>query len=541
MDRTTLIVVGLLALVAISPVAGAHAYLASSTPMPGGTVPEGTPVLALRFTEQIDPAEVEVRLVRSDGQAWPAQGEVPRGRPNEARIATEPLTQGTYELSWRVLSVDGHVEEGSLLFAVGDASVTADPLQQASGEPPSLVDGIEGLGRALAMVGVLATVGLPLFVAEVRRWEHVPRRVPTALVLLLGLALAGLGIRFAVLSWEVGAGWMETVGTRAGGLLLAQGLLVLAALGLVAACWQRDPDQRRGLLLVAVVPASLVVVVNSMGGHGVLAFSSREAVAGHIAATVHVLVVGLWGGGVLGFLLLRDQDGPSLAELVERFFPVGMVSVVVVALTGLYQAYVHLPEVQALWGSPYGRLLMAKTAGLGVLVIFGAAHQRWIRPRLATRDLPGRRFDRVIAAELAVLGLVVLFASVLAAAPLPGAPLDEGPGPVATFEQEAPTEDFWVRVALDGTTVETNETYNLTVELRPRTSIAPEEANVTVSQAPPDPGSGNTTWAPTHLGEGVWLLQGLGFDQPGPWTLRVDLDTPAGRQSVIFDLPVVRG
>lgn len=537
--RARIVLGALFGLLALAPSAMGHAYLASATPGPGESVPEGTSVLALRFTEQIDASESNVELRGPDGQTVPVETEVPASRSDELRVLTEPLPQGAYELSWRVLSVDGHVEEGTMGFEVGPEGDGFALFEDASGEPPGGPEVIEGLSRMLLFGGVLAAVGLPLFVAEVAKLEAIPDRFPLALVLLLGGSVIGLAGLFVLLTSSLETSFVEALQTRAGGILLAQAALVLAALGLAGAALRRGPEHRSMPLRTTALPAGLAIVVHSMGGHGVLAFASREAVAGHVAATLHVLVVGLWLGGLMGFLLVRGTSGPQMAALVERFFPIGILSVVALAATGLYQAYVHLPQLADLWQSPYGWILMGKTILLAVLAGFGAVHQQWSRPLLAGgRDMLDR-FGRLVGSELAVLLLVVALAGVLASAPLPSAPLDEGPGPAATLERQNQTEDFTVRIAFANATLQAGEEHRVEVDLQPRTSLRPEDVDLGASLQPPGVENESRSILANSSGDGRWTLENVHLDQEGHWGLTVRLHTQVGVQQVGFRFPVL--
>lgn len=233
-----------------------------------------------------------------------------------------------------------------------------------------------------------------------------------------------------------------------------------------------------------------------------IAFASREAVAGHVAGTLHVLTLGLWAGGVLGFLVM-ETDGEETSSLIRRFFPVGLLSILVLGVTGLYQAYVHLPRLSDLWQSPYGQLLLAKTALLGLLVGAGALHQYWIAPRLEQGQGPSP-FRRLLGSELAVLALVLGLASVLAAAPLPEAPQGQDEAPLATFEQENRTQDFVVRVLFDADTLGTAEEYRLDVELRPRTSIRTDEVEVNATLHAPTESDRERSLELEDAGQGRW-------------------------------------
>lgn len=526
-----------IALVLVAAPAGAHAYLESSTPAPGGSVPEGTTVLALRFTEQIDPDHVDVHLENASGVPVDTETDVPDARPAEVRVLSDPLPNGTYQLSWNVLSVDGHAEEGSMGFTVGNATEGASGLVDRTGAPPAPLDVLDGLARALLLAGVLATVGLPLFTSEVARLGEIPRRVPATLAAFLGVSLVGVTVRAGVLARSIDAGALAALNTRPGGYLLTQALFVLLALGAVGVAWTRPADERSSVLVLAVLPASLAVIVNSMGGHGVIAYTSREAVAGHVARTLHVLIVGLWGGSVLGFLVVRGRDRLETATLVRRFFPIGVISVVVLGVTGTYQAYVHLPRAMDLWTSPYGWMLLGKILLLVVLVGAGAVHQRWMAPLLERGRATVRGFRRLVGSELAVIASTVALAGVLAATPLPEASPSQGDGPLAVFEDETRTQDFDVRLSLDEDTVRAGEEHVLRVELRPRTSLGVQDVTVNLSAHPPS-GDGARPIELEPEDEGVWRAERVVFEEPGTWGLLASLHTPAGVQEASFEVPV---
>lgn len=526
-----------LALLYLGIPTAAHAYLESSTPEPGGDVPEGTSVLALRFTEQLDPSHVSVHLENGTGGTVDAESKVPESRPAEVRVLTDPLPEGVYHLSWRVLSVDGHVEEGSMGFNVGGQEEAAG-LTDRSGDPPDLGDVLDGAARSVFLAGVLVTIGLPLFTSEVARIEGIPRKVPYTLAGFLAASLLGLLALWGLLARSLGSGPLGPLASRPGGFLIAKAGLTLLALGLVLAALRRPPHDRSTPLFLALLPASLAVIVNSMGGHGVVAFASREAVAGHVARTLHVLITGLWAGGILGFLLLRRDGTRATSEMVRRFFPIGVVSVAVLGATGLYQAYVHLSRLSDLWTSPYGWILLAKTGLLASLMGAGAIHQRWLKPRLHQGDTSSLgRFRRLVGSELFAMGLAVGLAGVLAATPLPELPGSDGPGPAATFEQEESTRDFHVRLAIDADAVQTGQEHTINLELRPRTSIGPDEATVNLTAHPPKQGDPRTLELQRSSHE-AWTADGVVFEDEGTWTLTATIETPAGTQDARFEVPV---
>jgi hypothetical protein len=110
----------LLLLLSIASVVHAHALLDHAKPRVGSTVDAAPTELLLWFTQKLEPAFSNVEVRDSDG------ARVDEGRaqvdPSDAsllRVALKPLPRGSYEVRWRVLSVDTHTTEGRFRFNVG--------------------------------------------------------------------------------------------------------------------------------------------------------------------------------------------------------------------------------------------------------------------------------------------------------------------------------------------------------------------------------------------------------------------------------------
>jgi methionine-rich copper-binding protein CopC len=135
--------------------ARAHSYLVSSTP-PDGTVLSTAPAeVALTFDEPVSTRFSEVRVVGPDG------GDVRAGAPRvSGATVTQPLgalgAAGGYEVSWRVVSADGHPISGTFTFTLATAG-TGGPAT-APGRATGTVAGPSWLVPA----GVLAGAALLL-------------------------------------------------------------------------------------------------------------------------------------------------------------------------------------------------------------------------------------------------------------------------------------------------------------------------------------------------------------------------------------------
>ena len=102
-----------------TPSALAHAHLQQQTPAANGQV-ASPQLLSLSFSECIEPQFSGV-VVTDDQQKAVKTGAVKRDEKNKAQLIVQleqPLTAGTYQVDWHVVSVDGHKTKGSYHFSV---------------------------------------------------------------------------------------------------------------------------------------------------------------------------------------------------------------------------------------------------------------------------------------------------------------------------------------------------------------------------------------------------------------------------------------
>ena len=120
---------------------------------------------------------------------------------------------------------------------------------------------------------------------------------------------------------------------------------------------------------------------------------------------------------------------PALSVTVPRFSNVALVSVLVLAATGIGEAIEHMPAVNALWETGYGKAILVKTGLLGGAMLIASGNLLRSRPRLiAAQRRPelgepaARLLRRLISGEVVVVIGIVFAAAVLSSlAPPPPA------------------------------------------------------------------------------------------------------------------------
>ena len=137
-------------------------------------------------------------------------------------------------------------------------------------------------------------------------------------------------------------------------------------------------------------------------------------------------------GGLLGLLatVRRRLPDEGTARAAKRFSWVATVGIVTVAVTGVLRAISEVGTIDALFSSDFGRLLIGKTALLGVLAMLGAVNHFRNVPA-AGRALTGLR--RVGSVEILGGATVVLLAATLVnVAPPSSSVAAAGPTPSAS-------------------------------------------------------------------------------------------------------------
>ncbi|GAB3095085.1 copper resistance CopC family protein [Isoptericola nanjingensis] len=142
--------------VAVAQPASAHDRLLSSDPADGATVDEVPTQLTLVFSADVLAAGAQVAVTTADGTV-PAEVTV----DGDEAVAALPddLPGGDWDVSWRVVSSDGHPIEGELAFTVDaappspSASPTASPTASPSATPSSTLSSPTSSGDATASSG----------------------------------------------------------------------------------------------------------------------------------------------------------------------------------------------------------------------------------------------------------------------------------------------------------------------------------------------------------------------------------------------------
>ncbi|MBI2322862.1 MAG: CopD family protein [Chloroflexi bacterium] len=199
------------------------------------------------------------------------------------------------------------------------------------------------------------------------------------------------------------------LGTRFGPIWLLR-VASIAALAALAVRlyprqgWSRGAP-RRPLWLLVLPAGALLLLTTTLSSHAVAA--AQGGPAAWLADWLHLLGASVWVGGLaaLAATLPLARRAGLAAALLRRFSTLALLSVAALALTGLYQAWLHVRTPSALLETPYGQALLVKLALLVAALALGA--HNLLAARRPAAQVPVGRVRRAVWGELALLGAVL--------------------------------------------------------------------------------------------------------------------------------------
>jgi hypothetical protein len=99
--------------------AHAHALLDHATPLVGSTVRSAPRSISLWFTQKLEAAFSSIEVRDAGGVRVDVSKAKVGGDGTLLLTGLKVLPPGTYQVHWRVLSVDTHTTEGNFTFSVG--------------------------------------------------------------------------------------------------------------------------------------------------------------------------------------------------------------------------------------------------------------------------------------------------------------------------------------------------------------------------------------------------------------------------------------
>ncbi|KUN34748.1 hypothetical protein AQJ30_28270 [Streptomyces longwoodensis] len=387
--------------------AAAHAALTGSDPAQGTVVDTAPTQVSLTFSEKVATTDGSLRVLDPKGKR------VDTGRPANVSGTTYAvqlhagLPDGTYTVTYQVVSEDSHPVSGAYTFSIGAPSPTSVAVsgQEVGG---GVVGGLYGFGRYLSYAGYIVLVGGAAFVLAC--WPRgTSVRAVQRLVVSGWLALTAATLFLLLLRGSyTGSGKVadvfdlnllgDVLQTKTGAALVSRLLLLAAAALFIAVLFgaydKRDDEEKRDLTFGLAIGGT--VVAAGLAASWAMAEHASTGLQPGIAMPVdvlHLLAVATWLGGLATLLVAlyrAPADQPVEATAVRRFSTVAFGSVVALVATGTYQSWRQLGSWSAFTDTRYGQLLLVKIGLVALLVGVASISRRWTG-RLAGTGAAGSR------------------------------------------------------------------------------------------------------------------------------------------------------
>ncbi|MFD2689026.1 copper resistance protein CopC [Streptomyces phyllanthi] len=427
------------ALIAGTAPVSAHAALTASDPQQGAVVDKAPSQVSLTFSEKVAMSDGSVRVYDPKGKQVDTGKTSDLGGNSYGVKLHSGLPEGTFTVTYQVVSADSHPVAGAFTFSVGAPSKTTAPVpEQTAGG--GVVGGLYGFARYLAYAGFILLTGGAAFVLAC--WQRgagvrpVQRLVVAGWLALTSATLAMLLLRGSYTgSGKIGDIFdLSLLGavlqTKAGAALVSRLLLLAAAALFIAVLFGayarqddtgqdsgdqgvdggQDADAGQGADVDADSDAGADSDSDSdemagryasqkdlafglaVGGSVVAAgLAASWAMAEHASTGIqtgismpvdvaHLLAVAAWLGGLAALLVAlfrAPADTQIETAAVRRFSRVAFISVLVLTATGIYQSWRQVGTWSALTGTSYGQLLLVKIGLVAVLVGIAWISRRW--------------------------------------------------------------------------------------------------------------------------------------------------------------------
>jgi copper transport protein len=545
---------------ASAPAALAHAQLLGTSPASGSTVQRQPAEVIFEFNQNVGGTLGAVRVYDAQG------GEVdnldvshPEGKEHWMGVGLKPgLPDGTYTATYRVISADTHIVYGGLVFNIGHPG--AAPKFTVAGligrnKSGKITEIAFGFARGLDYLTIALLLGglafvlvawLPGFAAVADaepQWQAASRifakrmRSLLSVVVVLGVLVSVLGILLQGASAAGVSLWaslkstilQNTLESRFGEVWGARAIdwLALGALLLLTKTFPRRALPRRVLLGLTVPCAAYLAITPALSGHASI---QSPTVVFFPSDVLHVLAASVWVGGIACLLLVlpaatralqSSQRSRLLLATLARFSPLALTCVVVIAVTGVVQAYIDVRSLDGLFHTTYGALIIVKVILLLLLICLGAVNRERVIPalkRIAAADgspggvgvLARRTMRGELALMLCVFGVT---AALISYAP----PIDAASGPFSTNTTIGPAE---LEMTLEPAKVGLNTIHLYLIDAKTGAQFT-ETKELTVTARLPSKGIGPLPLKPNLAGPGHYVMNSAVLSPGGTWEIEI--------------------
>jgi copper transport protein len=358
------------------PGAAAHSTLLRASPAPDGRLAEPPDQVVLTFNERLENRLYRINVYDEKGlPVADRPAEMDRNR-KIVRLALPKLPDGSYTVSYRIVSADGHPVQASYVFTVGSRTeakigyTSASKLHEEHELGKNVPYWLIRIFYYASLLAVTGWAGIRVLVRGIG--DDSPARFRFVFRLLLGLHAAAL----ALIAWKdllrlgTGFGKAEQVSLLLGTSIGLSYLLAFSAVaaGFAVAGKRRLPD---------AVWIAFMFAAKGLNGH---AMGYAVPAATFALDVLHLFAASVWTGVLLAVALhWRKRERERILPHLPALSQAALAAVALLTVSGLAAAYLYSDGFRHLTLTWWGKLLLAKSAAVLLVVAAGYGLRRRVR------------------------------------------------------------------------------------------------------------------------------------------------------------------
>ncbi|TVY06895.1 copper resistance CopC/CopD family protein [Paenibacillus cremeus] len=363
--KAILVWIGLLLSLIIPAPCFAHASLINAAPAANSTLPSSPPNIELTFNERLEKVEYYIKVLNKTGTSVTSNEAQFNEDQTRLELALPQLPDGTYTVSYKIISADGHPVRDSYVISIGEASPINQSAIMYGGDLASGSNIIYYISRFGYYIALLLLTGWVFWVLlfDSKKAKHQLVREKWTLLLQRVFLTASIISIFEQLTQMIdgavakdliplifgtftGYSWVMTLG--------------LSLLGFVILHRSKKLDMLWIILLLGA---------KALNGHAVAVGSLTDMI---IIDFVHLFAAAIWAGGLFHILVYWRHHRDYVVSFLGEFSPLALISIVLLVISGTFYTLGILPNIKYLIYTQWGILLLVKISLTVVVIAVGA-------------------------------------------------------------------------------------------------------------------------------------------------------------------------
>ncbi|MFD2444370.1 copper resistance CopC/CopD family protein [Bacillus sp. CGMCC 1.16607] len=350
----------------------AHALLEKATPTPNNQILSSPKEIVLLFNERLEDELYSIKVFNNRGESISKSKTELSVDQKQLSQNLPSLANGTYTVSYSVLSADGHPVKGSYMISIGEVSDKINtPQQDVSKAEGSILNFIV---RIIYFIALLLVTGWIMWgtvskviLLQSQKVRRTNRKWVICLLSFFFLANIGFGyVQFSGLldSWNLGELISLLFGTTIGITWLAS--MLLSFVGFFILLRHTWVDRAWAFILLAA---------KSINGHS-MAYDPRLITVS--LDLIHLLAAAIWAGGLLYILIYWKKHDEHSGQFLRIFSKAALFSIVILIVTGSILSFIFLPKLPYVLYTQWGKYLLAKVGLVFLIILLGSILRHYL-------------------------------------------------------------------------------------------------------------------------------------------------------------------